>query len=95
MINSILDINHKSKTVIRMSVNPEEIIKKVEFGTSTLFKRIDAINKLCDAEYPVGLLIAPVVMIENWQQHYKELMQILYENLSEKVKKKCLLKLFL
>lgn len=86
MVDEILNIDHKSKTVIRMSVNPEEIIKKVEFGTSRLFGRIVAINKLCDAGYPVGLLIAPIVLIPNWQEHYKNLLKILYENLSEKVK---------
>ncbi|MDQ5983684.1 MAG: Spore photoproduct lyase [Eubacteriales bacterium SKADARSKE-1] len=87
MIEPLLDIDHKSKTIIRMSVNPEEIIKKIEFGTSTLLKRIDAINKLCDANYPVGILIAPIVMIENWKEHYEKLLQTLYENLSSKVKR--------
>ena len=87
MIEPILDLDHKSKTIIRMSVNPEEIIKKVEFGTSPLLKRIDAINRLCAANYSVGILIAPIIMIENWKEHYKKLLQTLYENLSSKVKK--------
>lgn len=88
MVDPILNIDHKSKTVVRMSVNPEKIIREVEFGTSPLLKRIDAINRLCDADYPVGLLIAPVVMIENWKRHYQELIRILFENLSDKVKSK-------
>lgn len=88
MVEPILNIDHRSKTVVRMSVNPDEIIRKIEFGTSTLLKRIDAINKLCDADYLVGLLIAPVVMIENWKSHYEELLKILHENLSDKVKNK-------
>ena len=46
MVDSILPLNHKGKIIIRMSVNPEEIIKKVERGTSPLKNRIDAINKL-------------------------------------------------
>ena len=29
MVDSILPLNHKGKIIIRMSVNPEEIIKKV------------------------------------------------------------------
>lgn len=87
MVDSILNIDHKSKTVVRMSVNPEEVIKKIEFGTSPLFKRIEAINKLCEADYPIGLLIAPIVIIENWKEYYKNLFKILYENLSGKVKK--------
>jgi len=34
MVEPILNVEHESKTVIRMSVNPEEVIKRVEFGTS-------------------------------------------------------------
>ena len=70
-----------------MSVNPEEIINKVEFGTSRLKQRIQAINKLADADYPIGILIAPVIFVENWKSLYLELIKYLYENLSEKVKK--------
>ena len=30
MIDSILNVNHKGRVIIRMSVNPEEIIKQIE-----------------------------------------------------------------
>ena len=51
MVDDILGLEHKGKVVIRMSVNPEEIINKVEFGTSRLKGRIEAINKLKEAGY--------------------------------------------
>ena len=70
-----------------MSVNPEEIINKVEFGTSRLKGRIEAINKLVEAGYKVGILIAPVILVENWKELYLELIQRLSIELSEKVKK--------
>ena len=87
MVDPILDLDHKGKVVVRMSVNPEEIINRVEFGTSRLKERIDAINKLKDANYKIGILIAPVIMVDNWKQKYAELIKVLNENLSEKVKK--------
>lgn len=40
MINSLLSLDHKGKTIIRMSINPEEIIKKIEFGISSLQNKI-------------------------------------------------------
>ena len=46
MVDDILNVDHNGKVTIRMSVNPEEIINKVEFGTSRLKGRIEAINKL-------------------------------------------------
>ena len=87
MIDSILNIEHKGKIIIRMSVNPEEIVNKVEFGTSRLKNRIDAINKLKEAGYTVGIIIAPVIFVDNWKQLYLELIKILQNELSEKAKK--------
>ena len=87
MVDEILPLKHNGKIIVRMSVNPEEIINKVEFGTSRLQERIQAINKLAEAGYKVGILIAPVILIENWQKLYTELIQNLYENLSNKAKK--------
>ena len=87
MVDSILDLNHKGKIIIRMSVNPSEIINKVEFGTSRLNGRIEAINKLADAGYKIGILIAPVILVENWQKLYSSLIKELSVKLSDKVKK--------
>lgn len=87
MVDPILDLDHQGKIIIRMSVNPAEIINKVEFGTSRLKGRIEAINKLADAGYKIGILIAPVIFVENWKQLYLELIQQLSETLTEKVKK--------
>lgn len=86
MIDSILNVNHKGRVIIRMSVNPEEIIKQIEIGTSPLKNRVEAINKLKKAGYKVGILIAPVVLVENWKEKYEELVKFLYENLSNEVK---------
>lgn len=87
MVDSILPLNHQGKVTVRMSVNPEEIINKVEFGTSRLMNRINAINKLKQARYKIGILIAPVIMVDNWKELYKELIQILNKELSPEVKK--------
>lgn len=87
MVEPLLDLNHQGKTIFRMSVNPNEIIHKIEIGTSPLSKRINALNKMADAGYPVGLLIAPVILIENWKSLYKELIEILATELSPTVLK--------
>ena len=87
MVDDILDVDGKDRVIIRMSVNPKEIIQKVEMGTSQLEKRVEAINKLKKAGYKVGILIAPVIFVENWEKLYEELIIYLSENLSEEVKK--------
>ena len=87
MVDSILNLNHNGKVIVRMSVNPDEIINKVEFGTSKLKGRIEAINKLKEAGYKVGILIAPVIFVENWKELYEELIKKLSYELTEKTKK--------
>lgn len=87
MVDDILPLDHQGKVNIRVSVNPSEIINNVEFGTSNLSNRIQAINKLKEAGYNVGILIAPVIFIDNWQKLYSELIEKLQLELSTKVKK--------
>ncbi len=87
MVDSILNIDHKGKVITRVSVNPEEIINKVEWGTSRLEGRIQAINKLSDAGYKIGIIIAPVIFVENWKNLYLDLIKKLQSKLSEKAKK--------
>lgn len=88
MVDPILKFNHNGKIIVRMSVNPKEIIRTVEIGTSPLEKRVQAINKLEEAGYPVGILIAPVILVDNWKEKYEELVKYLSENLTSQVKKK-------
>ncbi len=87
MVDSILNLDHQGKIIIRMSVNPQEIISEIEIGTSPLKNRVEAINKLKKAGYPVGILIAPVVLVDNWKEKYEDLVKYLSENLSDEVKK--------
>jgi hypothetical protein len=49
MVEPLLPLNHRGRVIMRMSVNPEEIIRKIEFGTSSLKSRITALNRMCDA----------------------------------------------
>lgn len=88
MVDSILNVNHQGKIIIRMSINPEEIINKFEFGTSRLRQRIEAINKLVEANYEVGILVAPIILIDNWKLLYEKLFEEINELLTEKAKKK-------
>lgn len=87
MVDPILDLNHNGKVIVRMSLNPEEIINRVEFGTSRLKNRLEAINKLVEAGYEVGILIAPIILVDNWKELYENLLKEMQEKLSIKAKK--------
>lgn len=85
-VNPLLGLNHRGKTIFRMSVNPEEIINRIELGTSPLHARIDALNAMAEAGYPVGLLLAPIILLPEWRQLYGRLIEQLADELSQKVK---------
>lgn len=87
MTEPLLKLRHRGRTIVRMSVNPREIIKAIELGTSSLEKRVSSLNSLCEAGYKVGLLIAPIVLVDDWKRQYTELLDYLAENLSQKVKR--------
>ena len=87
MVDPILDLPGKEKIIVRMSLNPEEIINKVEFGTSRLKDRIQAIYKLKKAGFPLGILIAPIILVDNWQEIYSKFIEQLANSLSDEIKK--------
>ncbi len=95
MVESLLGLEHKGKTIFRMSVNPQRIIETIELGTSGLDSRIKAVNDMCEAGYPVGLLIAPVILVEGWETLYRDLIQRLAEQLSDKVKQEGFIEIIL
>lgn len=93
MVDPLLKLKNKEKVIVRMSMNPEEIINRVEFGTSRLNERIKAINKLKEAGYKVGILIAPIILVDNWKDLYEELIKRLSEELSEEIKNEAVFEL--
>ena len=93
MIESLLPLEHKGRTLIRMSVNPQSIIQRIEYGTSPLENRIKALNEVCHAGYRVGLLIAPVIFVDGWIEQYTQLIEQLSEQLSAKAKKEIVIEI--
>lgn len=87
-VEDILHIEHKGNMRIRLSVNPEMIIRRVELGTSPLSKRIEAANALFASGYQVGINIAPIILLDNWETHYRALLETLREGLNPELKKK-------
>lgn len=95
MVDSLLDLPHKGKVIFRMSVNPQRLISRIELGTSSLEKRIESVNRMCEAGYPCGLLIAPVMLVDGWKSMYTELLEQLRDSLTEKAQKQMFLEIIM
>lgn len=81
MVDDLLPLRHSGRTAVRMSLNPEEIIRKNEFGTSNLSGRLTAMKKLHEAGYPVGILVAPLILTDGWQEQYDGLFRRMADEL--------------
>ena len=48
---------------------------------------------MCHAGYPIGILIAPVVLTDDWKTLYSKLFDMMAETLTSKVKKEMVLEI--
>jgi spore photoproduct lyase len=72
-IKSILDLWFVPKnTEFAFSLNPQELIEKYEFWTSSLDSRIESINYLLDKGYKVWLRFLPLLPVKNYEEIYTE-----------------------
>ncbi len=92
-VEPLLGLAHRGKTIFRMSVNPDEIIRRVEYGTSPLSGRMRALNRMNEAGYQTGLLIAPVILQDDWRTLYGGLLEQLADGLGESTKKNSLIEI--
>lgn len=86
-VDSLLDARHNGHTQMRISVNPQPLIARIEIGTSSLMQRIHAANKMYQAGYRIGLNIAPVILVEGWEELYRNMFDTLCENLDINLQK--------
>lgn len=78
-IDELLSLDHRGHTTIRFSLNTDQIIKEYEHKTPSLKKRLEASKKVYDTGYPMGFLIAPVLLYPNWKEEYKSLIENIQE----------------
>ena len=53
----------------------------MEGGTATVAQRLQALRKLALDGYPVGIVIAPIMAIADWQRYYSNLFELMAQTL--------------
>jgi spore photoproduct lyase len=72
-VDELLDLPHNGHTRCRVSVNADPVSHSMEGGTATVTQRLQALRKLALNGYPIGIVLAPIMAIADWQQHYSRL----------------------
>ncbi len=79
-VDPLLDLPHHGQTRCRISVNAEPISRRLEAGTASVTARLQALRRLAlpradgGGGYPVGLVIAPIMPIDDWEDQYSQLL---------------------
>jgi spore photoproduct lyase len=69
----LLAFNPEGKIRIRFSLMPYQLQSKLEPHTSPIHERLLAITQFLNAGYDVHLNFSPVIVHDNWLQHYMSL----------------------
>ncbi len=75
----LLSLAHNGHTRWRFSLNAEPVSKRLEGGTATLQQRLAAMRLAAlpkengGGGYPVGVVMAPIMPIPDWEEAYSEL----------------------
>lgn len=78
-VDELLKLDHNNATRCRVSVNSPFVSRRFEGGTANVEKRLAALRKLAlprengGANYPIGLVIAPIMALPNWRDEYSML----------------------
>lgn len=80
-VDVLLDASHKRHTRFRFSLNTDYVISRFERGTPRLTDRIEAATRVAGAGYPLGFIIAPILVYPGWQESYTDLFQKLQASL--------------
>jgi len=80
LVDPLLDLPHQGHTRCRFSINAAPISRFLEGGTASVSERLQAVRQLAlpreqgGGGYPVGLVIAPIMPIEDWREEYSQLL---------------------
>ncbi len=75
-VGSLARLDHHGRTRVRFSINAAAVARDFEGGTANVARRLDALRIMALAGYPVGLTIAPIMPVPEWQREYSTLLTL-------------------
>ena len=86
-VEGLISLPHHGNTQPRISINTDFIARRMEGGTASIEARLAAIRKLAlprsegGGGYRVGLVIAPIMPVPDWEEQYTKLLDRLEQTL--------------
>jgi len=76
-VDHLLRLEHKGRTVLAWSLNPERIVLEEESGTAPLEHRLSAARLCQGAGYPLAFHFDPIIEYPGWEEDYRRLIEAL------------------
>ncbi len=80
-IRSLLSKEAFPRCIVAFSLSPDEIAQKVEDKAPSLLRRLDAMCKLQEQGWPLGLRFDPLIYQTGYQQQYKNLFEQVFSRI--------------
>lgn len=87
-VESLVNLEHNGRTRFRCSLNAEMVARRLEGGTPGVQARISALRKMAlpksdgGGGYPVGIVLAPIIPIPDWENQYTSLLRDINNSLN-------------
>jgi spore photoproduct lyase len=74
-VETLLNLPHHRRTRIRFSINADPVSRNFEGGTASVSARLEALRRVAKTGYPVGLTIAPIMDVPDFENVYGDLLK--------------------
>ena len=71
-VDTLVPLRHRGRTRVRFSVNARGA-ERHEGGAPRVTSRLSALRRMATAGYPVGLTVAPILRLPEWEAQYDQL----------------------
>ena len=79
-VDPLIGLPHHGQTRCRASINAEPLARSLDHGTPPVAERLRALRRLAlpvdqgGGGYPVGLVVAPIMPLDDWEEHYDRML---------------------
>ncbi len=73
-VDHLLELEHRERTIVSFSINPQSVVQSVEYHTASLDQRLQAARKLLNHGYRVAFNLDPILYYQGWKQDYCDLL---------------------
>lgn len=80
-IKSLLNRQPLKNCVVAFSLTPDDVAKKLEHGAPTLNQRLEAMSKLQEEGWKLGLRFDPMIYTESFERQYGELFEQVFSKI--------------